>query len=697
MSHPLTPLLAAPLLAFALLGCGAAPERKPEPEADTLELAEGASLELLEGGGLRLVVDGHVTLETAALPFVAVDAEDSVEASLGMWRFTRGAEALRPYRRAAATVSGGVATLRFVNEVDDSEAILTVETAGGRTRFSLSPAAPADALRLQLACGPEASFYGWGAQTTGGDQRGEAFRLFVSEQGIGRDGSSWAFSGDSHTAYFPMAWFLDARGWGLLLDTEQRVEVDLCAADPDEARLEVVSGEPLRFSVMHGPTPKAALGQLAAVVGTPAPPPPWAWGLWLCTQGGVEAVLERVATLEAAGVEATVLWVQDWTGRRENPGGGYGVQYRWEPDEVELYPGIADFIAGLHGRGYKVVGYINPFADPALQHWPDLVAGGMLPLREDGEVYTFVGPRGAMSQVDLSDPAARAYIEERLERAVRELGLDGWMTDFSEWAPIDAVVDGGDAVAVHNRSPQLWQALSRGVLERLRPDGDYLMFARAGWAGVQGSAQITWVGDQEADWLPTDGLPTVVPAMLNLGMSGQGYVTHDIAGFSGGPSTPELYARWTELGALSPFMRTHDGNERDENHRWDADPETTAHFARMVRLHSALQPELLALSAEFLRSGAPILRHLMLEYPEDDVLRAIDDQYLIGAELLVAPVLTEGARARAVVLPPGTWVNVWTGEAAEGPAELQVAAPIGQPPLFSRGVDRPDLRAAAEG
>jgi alpha-glucosidase len=391
------------------------------------------------------------------------------------------------------------------------------------------------------------------------------------------------------------------------------------------------------------------------------------------------------------------LWVQDWTGRRENVGGGYGVQYRWEADEVDLYPEISAFVAGLHGRGYRVVGYINPFADPSLQHWSDLVSGGMLPLRNDGEVYTFLGPRGNMSQVDLSNPTARAYIETFLERAVVEIGLDGWMTDFSEWAPIDAVVAGGNAVAVHNRSPQLWQALSRDLFERLRPDGDWLMFARAGWAGVHGSAQITWVGDQEADWEPTDGLPTVVPAMLNLGMSGQGYVTHDIAGFSGGPSTPELYARWTELGALSPFMRTHDGNNRDENHRWDTDAETTAHFARMVRLHEALGPEFAALSTEFQETGVPILRHLMLEYPEDEALRSVDDQYLIGNNLLIAPILHEGVTERSVLLPPGTWINIWTGEPNEGPSEIVVAAPIGQPPVFSRGADRPDLRNAAEG
>ena len=200
----------------------------------------------------------------------------------------------------------------------------------------------------------------------------------------------------------------------------------------------------------------------------------------------------------------------------------------------------------------------------------------------------------------------------------------------------------------------------------------------------------------EADFEETDGLPTVVPAMLSLGMSGQPYVTHDIAGFSGGPSTKELYLRWTELGALSPFMRTHDGNERDENWRWDADAETTAHFAAMSRLHAALAPELIALGQAAQSTSAPIVRHLMLAFPEDEETHAIQDQYLLGTELLVAPVLHEGVTARDAYLPDGTWVHVWTGDSYTGPTWVTVDSPIGEPPLFSKDVDRPDLRAAGE-
>ncbi len=205
---------------------------------------------------------------------------------------------------------------------------------------------------------------------------------------------------------------------------------------------------------------------------------------------------------------------------------------------------------------------------------------------------------------------------------------------------------------------------------------------------------IHWVGDQEATWSETDGLPTVVPAMINLGLAGVPYVTHDIAGFSGGPSTKELYLRWTELGAFTPVMRTHEGNRRDVNHDWNGDAETLAHFRRFARVHEALRDELIALASEAQESSAPLVRHLMLEFPEDRATWSISDQYLLGPDLLVAPVVAEGATRRSVYLPAGaTWFHVWTGDAYEGGQTVEIDAPIGSPPVFARDADRADLRA----
>jgi alpha-glucosidase len=226
-----------------------------------------------------------------------------------------------------------------------------------------------------------------------------------------------------------------------------------------------------------------------------------------------------------------------------------------------------------------------------------------------------------------------------------------------------------------------------------RPDGDWAVIVRSGWTGAQAHAQIYWVGDQEADFLPTDGLPTVVPAMINLGLIGVPFVTHDIAGFSGGPSTKELYLRWIELGAFTPIMRTHEGANKLDNWSWERDAETTASMRRFALVHQALQPQLVAWAGEAVTSSKPLVRHLMLEFPDDPVSRTVSDEYLLGDAFLVAPVTTAGATTRSVYLPPGTWFHVFTGQQYQGETTIEVDAPIGTPPVFSRDVDRPDLRA----
>jgi len=149
-----------------------------------------------------------------------------------------------------------------------------------------------------------------------------------------------------------------------------------------------------------------------------------------------------------------------------------------------------------------------------------------------------------------------------------------------------------------------------------------------------------WIGDQEADFEAEDGLPTVVPALLNLGLSGIPYVTHDIAGYSGGPSSRELFFRWVELGAFTPIFRTHEGLNAAENWHWDRDAETTAHFGRFARIHAALAPEIEALADEAATTSMPLLRHLAMVFGDDVASRSVSDEFMLGDALLLG-----GARA----------------------------------------------------
>ncbi len=685
--------IALSIAALVSIGC------EPAPEGADVVLADGTRVVVSARGAVELF-DGErplYAMPEGAFPTARTFTERA-SGSFAIWSFRRGSEEAFAFDRYLGAREENGAVVVDYGLAGDATATLTIRPGERQATTVLRlevQGIEASSIAMPARCDDDGSFHGFGEQYQATDQRGEAFTLMVTEQGIGRDGGLRDVAGDAHTTYFPMPYYLDARGFGVLARTDQRVDVDVCASDPKVAWLEVIDGAPVEMVVFHGPTPLDVIRELGEEVGRPARPSDWAWGTWVSSQGGRDAVLADVAALEAAGIPVSAIWSQDWTGARTNVGGGQGVKYRWRADET-LYPDLAGMIADLHARGYRFLAYANPFVDPALpDHFAEMEARGLLIHDGAGEAYVFAAPNGQSSHPDLTSPDSAAYVRAALEAMVNDLGIDGWMADFGEWNPLDAVMqDGSDPRGYHDRFPIDWHRVNREAMDAARPDGDWVLFARSGWTGVQRHSMIHWAGDQEATWSEADGLPTVVPALINLGLAGVPYVTHDIAGFSGGPSTRELYMRWTELGAFTPIMRTHEGNMRDANHDWDSDAETTAHFRRFARVHAALHDELSALAREAQETGAPMVRHLMLEFPSDRASWPIADEYMLGSALLVAPVTTEGATTRRVYLPAGArWFHVWTGEAYDGGQEIEVDAPIGSPPVFARDADRADLRA----
>jgi len=694
------PMFAVRLASLAFLGsllCIAC----SGPGSESYELDNGVVVKVSSTGRIRLYQgERELWAMAAGEAFTLRTFDEETLGALGIWEFKRSAsEEVALNNRSAFEASESL--VQFEISGKGRGALVEVRSEGPdktRVRFTLEGDvdAEADALAVPVACGEEASFLGFGEQYNATNQRGEAFSLFVSEQGIGRVGGPRVLTGDLHTSYFPMPYYLDAMGTGVLLETDRRVEVDLCKSNPDVAWLEVVDSRPLELVVFHGPTPKDVISQLGTHIGRPAKPPEWGYQLWISAQGGRDAVMAEVDALAAADIPFGVVWTQDWSGERLNADGGKGVEYRWEVDD-ERYPNLEEMIGILHDRGIRFLAYANPFVDPALpNHFEFMKDKGMLIMDEAGETYVTNAPNGRASQPDFTNPQTRDYVQTAFRNMIEDHGIDGFMADFGEWLPMDAVLsDGTSGLDAHNIYPIEWHRMWREVMEDLRPGGDYAVIARSGWTGVHAYSQIHWIGDQETSFSETDGLPTVVPAMINLGLSGIPYVTHDIAGFSSheAPSTKELFMRWTELGAFTPIMRTHEGAFRDENWAWDSDAETTDHFRRFVNVHDALAPELAQWAEEAQVDSVPLVRHMLLEFPDDPQVVELSEQYMLGPELLVAPVVREAAVTRDVYLPAGTWFHVWSGQQFAGPTRVVVDAPLGQPPVFSLERDREDLRA----
>ncbi len=686
--------------AFVLVACSA-PASAPVLVAVDYDLPGDARISVSATGAIAIAVGGLPRGGLAIEGSRAITARtftSSVREVQGSFAFTRSAETSFVASRFLGSERDGD-VVRALYEGDGVSAEVTVEAEGAqatRLRVVVS-GVDASSVAIPFTCDDDASFMSFGAQYDQTDHRGEAFALYVEEQGIGRTGGEPppVIAGGRHTTYYPMPYWLDARGFGVWVRTSARTLVDLCARDERAAWVEVESGAALEVMVLHGPRPLDVVRQLGAALGAPARPPEWAFERpWVAIQGGQDAVLAEADALAAAGVPVGALWAQDWSGRREFAPGRFGVAWRWVPDTT-LYPDVRAMTDALHARGVRFLAYANPFVVMGLDHFDAMASMDLLVRGSDGAPLVFRAINSDVSLPDFTRPETYAYVEGYLRAMVTDYGIDGWMADYGEWLPTSAsLADGSDPRVAHDEYPAAWHAASRRALSAARPDGDFVMFSRSGWAGDQASSQIVWIGDQETDFSETDGLPTVVPALLGLGLGAVPYVTLDIGGFSGAtPRTKEAFLRWVELGALTPFMRTHEGLRREDNWGWRSDDETRDHFARFARIHEALAPEMIALVDEAQASSTPLVRHLVLEFPDDPMSRRISDQYMLGSALLVAPIVREGEVRRRVYLPAGTWFHVWSGERHEGPGEIEVDAPIGSPPLFSRGVDRPELRA----
>jgi alpha-glucosidase len=270
-----------------------------------------------------------------------------------------------------------------------------------------------------------------------------------------------------------------------------------------------------------------------------------------------------------------------------------------------------------------------------------------------------------------------------------DFGLSGWMADFGEYLPTDVrLADGRDAMLAHNAWPVLWAEVNAKAVAGRGKTGEALFFMRAGYSGVQAHCPLLWAGDQSVDFSRHDGLQTVICAALSCGLLGNAHHHSDIGGYTslfGNLRTPELLMRWAEMAAFTAVMRTHEGNRPTENLQVDQDPEVLTHFARMTRIYRGLGPYLRALSAEAAETGLPLQRPLFLHFEDDPQTYGEQTAYLLGPDLLVAPVIEAGTARRAAYLPASTaWSHLWSGARYEGGRSVEVAAPLGQPPVFFR-------------
>lgn len=647
-------------------------------------LAVGDFVVALDRDGGALTVEGPGGARLEELTWLSGDGEASVEMQFGAFRFTEVSRALER--------SGDFAGVRgrsgppFVVDVrtpsGDLLGDLVISGAPDSLTLEFTPTAAHDRVGFAAGCDPDDHFLGLGSHAMDVDHVGEAFALWTSEPGIGKSSSDeepdgWPLEGSRHATSFPVPFLLRPHHPdGLLFDTSGRVEVDLCASDPD--RFEVLAWEEgtARVVMVAGGSPLGTVRALTGVTGRPALPPPWVFGPWGDAIRGPERVREVAATLRDAGAPATAIWSEDWKGANETAT-GYRLDEEWFLDR-ELYPDAEALAQELEADGFKWLAYFAPFVGVGDETWDSAVAAGALVANADGEPYTFTGVQFTpVGMVDVSTPVGRDWAAGWMRDAL-DLGFDGWMADYAEWLPTDAVLANGmTGLQGHNRYPEWWQETQLQAI-----DGrDATFFVRSGWIRTGGLVPVVWAGDQRTSFDADDGFPTVLPLGLGLSASGVPVYTHDVAGYQSvgnDPSDRELWFRWASLGAFSPIFRLHHGSFDTANHQFDSDPETLAHYAAMAREHVRLFPYRYGLAARAAEDGTPMILPVSFLHGED---WGRADVWMLGEALLVAPVLERGATGREVSLPAGVdWWDWWTlAPAGSGFAE----APVDTIPVFA--------------
>ena len=467
-------------------------------------------------------------------------------------------------------------------------------------------------------------------------------------------------------------------------------------SNPERHRVEVWQGD-LNFKLIDGGSMAGLVQHIGALMGKQPPLPEWAIGGAIVGLKDGANSFERLEKIIAAGAAVSGLWCEDWVGIRQTSfGRRLFWDWQWNPAR---YPDLPKKVAGLKGRGVRFLGYVNPYLAVDGPQYAEAARLGYLALKLDSdEPYAVDFGEFNAGVVDFTNPEAAAWFsEEIIGKQMLDFGLDGWMADFGEYLPVDLRLHNGDPMEEHNRWPVHWAKVNADAVASRGRTGDALFFMRAGFTGVQQYCPLLWAGDQSVDFSRHDGIGTVITAALSAGLVGNAYSHSDVGGYTslhGNIRTDELMQRWYELGAFTPVMRTHEGNRPDDNLQIDSTPELLSGFARWSRVHAALAPWVRHLCDEAVATGLPAQRALFLHYPDDRETFAIQDQYLYGADLMVAPVIEKGTGERHVYLPDDEWVHIWTDERFTA-GWHEVDAPIGSPPVFWRdGSDFAELFAS---
>ncbi|VBB07237.1 aldolase-type tim barrel [Lucifera butyrica] len=481
---------------------------------------------------------------------------------------------------------------------------------------------------------------------------GEHFTAFVKN---GQTIETWNRDGGTSTeqAYKNIPFYLTNRGYGVFVNHPELVSFEVASEKVSKVQFSV-AGESLEYYVVDGPTAKQVLDRYTRLTGRPSLPPAWSFGLWLTTSFTTnydeQTITEFIDGMSDRSLPLHVFhfdcfWMKAF----------HWCDFQWDP---AVFPDPEGMIRRLKAKNLKICVWINPYISQQSSLFAEGMSQGYLLKNTKGDVWQWDKWQPGQAIVDFTHPAACQWYAGHLERLI-DMGVDCFKTDFGERIPTDVMYhDGSDAQKMHNYYTYLYNKTVFDVLKEKLGSHNAVLFARSATVGSQ-SFPVHWSGDCYATY---ESMAESLRGGLSLGLSGFGFWSHDIGGFEN-TSPAHVYKRWCAFGLLSSHSRLHGSSSYRVPWLYDEEAVDVVRF--FTQWKCRLMPYLYGMAVAAAQHGLPVMRAMMLEFPDDPGCEYLDRQYMLGDSLLVAPVFSEEGNV-AVYLPSGRWTHLFSNQEKTG-------------------------------
>lgn len=495
----------------------------------------------------------------------------------------------------------------------------------------------------QLAIDVDETIYGFGERFTPFVKNGQTIDMWNEDGGT-----------SSEISYKNIPFYFTNKGYGVLVDDEGDVSFEVGSEKVERVQFSV-RDERMSYYLINGDTPKGTIQKYTELTGRPALPPAWSFGLWLSTSFTtsydekttskfIQGMKDRSIPLQVFHFDCYWMEAFEWC------------NFTWDK---QTFPDPEKMLKRYHEKGLKICVWINPYIAQKSKLFAEGKENGYFLKKKDGSIWQTDLWQAGMAIVDFTNPDAVKWYKEKLERLL-DMGVDCFKTDFGERIPVKDIVyyDHSDPVKMHNYYTYLYNEAVFELLKEKRGEGEAVLFARSATAGGQ-KFPVHWGGDCSASY------PSMAESLrggLSLACSGFGFWSHDIGGFEN-TAPADVYKRWCAFGLLSSHSRLH--GSTSYRVPWAFDDEACDVLKKFVNLKCRLMPYLYQQAVEAHEKGTPVMRPMVVEFPEDRNCAYLDKQYMLGDSLLAAPVFKANGEVE-YYLPKGRWVHLLDHRCLEG-------------------------------